>query len=1071
MKIPYKLRRPAAALACLFLLSEFLCPSVAAQNGDIHISSLSDWQSFAENCTLDSWSRDRTVILDCDLELTGTEIVPTFGGVFDGKGHTISGLSLTGSGSQQGLFRYIQEGGTVKNLKVQGTVSPAGEARAAGGLVGVNRGTVSLCGFDGRVCGKVACGGIAGINEATGRIISCTSGGSVTGEHYTGGIAGENYGSLITCTNAAQVNTQEESVSPELDGIDWADLNSTENIPACTDSGGIAGYSKGILEGCVNNGSVGYPHTGYNVGGIAGRQAGYINGCSNYGLIQGRKEVGGIAGQMEPYTQLRYEEDTLQKLLNEMDVLGDMLSGTISNTDASRHQISDRLSTIGKLTGSAREDLSGMIDCVGDFGGGVIDTVNELSARISRVLELSGPVLDNLSSFSDKLGDAITKTGQAIDTAGSASVDMDAALRELRAASSDLQSASNQMGTAMDKISAAVNTLRTALEGGGSNMETAIAEALPLFNEALTKISEASASAESGLRHLQNAVPYLENVSDIMSAALVQLRGAMDDLAQATDFMSAATNGLSQIVKELSEKPTLEFPKLDSSYYEKEDSLNQTLDSMSTELESLGSTANSAGDVLSADLQRIVAQFGVITNVLRGSLEEDPEDTERVVDVSDEDSTAITWGKVSGCFNYGSVDGDINVGGIAGAMAIEFDFDPEDDIAGQRTSALNFQYLTRAVLRDSENRGSILARRDCAGGIVGRMDLGMIISCRGLGPVESVRGEYVGGVAGASYAVIRGSWAKCVLTGSGYVGGVAGYGSDISESRAMVQIEGAEYCSGAIAGQAEGSLSGNFFVGDGMGGVDGISYSEKAEPVSYSVLVGLEGVPAEFSAFKLSFIADGETVSTINFKYGESIDSGKFPPVPEKEGYYGRWEEFDSTDMRFDTVVNAVYTPWVTVLADATNTVMAEGVFAPGSGLVLSESMAQPPVLAEGEELKGVWHVELTEPGEDFTALRLKCPEDLKRPCVKALSADGTWEEIPFSRDGSYLVAELTGSSADICITETPVSSAVWIAVGCIAGAAVLIAGIALTVRKVKKRRPKGKHEAAGRAHLKSGKR
>ena len=51
---------------------------------------------------------------------------------------------------------------------------------------------------------------------------------------------------------------------------------SPENIPACTDTGGIAGYSKGTVQGCTNRGTVGYPHTGYNVGGIVGRQSGIV---------------------------------------------------------------------------------------------------------------------------------------------------------------------------------------------------------------------------------------------------------------------------------------------------------------------------------------------------------------------------------------------------------------------------------------------------------------------------------------------------------------------------------------------------------------------------------------------------------------------------------------------------------------------------------------------------------------------------------------------------------------------------------------------------------------------------
>ena len=72
------------------------------------------------------------------------------------------------------------------------------------------------------------------------------------------------------------------------------------------DTGGIAGRSSGTITGSVNHGEIGYPHTGYNVGGIAGRQNGSVVGCENYGSIWGRKDVGGIVGQFEPYTCLLY---------------------------------------------------------------------------------------------------------------------------------------------------------------------------------------------------------------------------------------------------------------------------------------------------------------------------------------------------------------------------------------------------------------------------------------------------------------------------------------------------------------------------------------------------------------------------------------------------------------------------------------------------------------------------------------------------------------------------------------------------------------------------------------------
>lgn len=119
-----------------------------------------------------------------------------------------------------------------------------------------------------------------GINESSGQIVNCTFSGAVTGEHYAGGIAGQNYGAVIQCRNSGSINTTEVDAELDLDAINREQLNAAENVPVCTDIGGVAGYSSGIIQSCTNSGSVGYDHVGYNIGGIVGRQSGYLDGCA-----------------------------------------------------------------------------------------------------------------------------------------------------------------------------------------------------------------------------------------------------------------------------------------------------------------------------------------------------------------------------------------------------------------------------------------------------------------------------------------------------------------------------------------------------------------------------------------------------------------------------------------------------------------------------------------------------------------------------------------------------------------------------------------------------------------------
>ena len=164
-------------------------------------------------------------------------------------------------------------------------------------------------------------GGIAGVNTVTGVIENCHSMGTVSGSHFVGGIAGENMGIIRDCANHAAVNTTPRQNSVQLPDINIDSLTNTEAANIATDIGGIAGISGGVIRKCENLGNVGYRQMGYNIGGIAGTQSGYITDCVNRGHIQGRKEVGGIVGQMEPAIVIAYSKDTLQILKGQLSEL------------------------------------------------------------------------------------------------------------------------------------------------------------------------------------------------------------------------------------------------------------------------------------------------------------------------------------------------------------------------------------------------------------------------------------------------------------------------------------------------------------------------------------------------------------------------------------------------------------------------------------------------------------------------------------------------------------------------------------------------------------------------------
>lgn len=68
------------------------------EDGIIYIHTAKDLCALSDSCAYDAWSRGKTVLLTADISLRGVDFEPiaSFSGTFNGGGHTISGLTLTG---------------------------------------------------------------------------------------------------------------------------------------------------------------------------------------------------------------------------------------------------------------------------------------------------------------------------------------------------------------------------------------------------------------------------------------------------------------------------------------------------------------------------------------------------------------------------------------------------------------------------------------------------------------------------------------------------------------------------------------------------------------------------------------------------------------------------------------------------------------------------------------------------------------------------------------------------------------------------------------------------------------
>ena len=150
-------------------------------------------------------------VLTNDITATGTwtPICPdneaAYKGVFDGQGHTITGLTVETGNAFTGLFGCVK--GVVQNLTLKDSTIQ-GE-----GCVGAIAGEVIYCGVHNchnvgtSVTGSSAYdGGIVGLNN--GYVSDCTNSGGVTGESFVGGIAGSASGVVAYCFSAGRVTFQ-----------------------------------------------------------------------------------------------------------------------------------------------------------------------------------------------------------------------------------------------------------------------------------------------------------------------------------------------------------------------------------------------------------------------------------------------------------------------------------------------------------------------------------------------------------------------------------------------------------------------------------------------------------------------------------------------------------------------------------------------------------------------------------------------------------------------------------------------------------------------------------------------
>ena len=269
----------AVFLAIIMILSMLPVSSFAAE-ADMTISTYEQLKEFADSVNGGNTYEGKRIRLEVNVFLggksnpwisIGTSSKP-FKGTFDGNYHVISGLYIA-SGSSVGFFGYVN-GGTVKNLIVDGTVNASNNTAAVVGYL--NAGTVQNCGSRATVSGGSGVGGVVGYGGGNFTVSNCYNLGNISGATgYVGGVAGWTYGSgtVENCYNIGLITG-----------------------PATV--GGVAGGYKGgsaKLTNCYNAGkivdSMGNKN---NIGAVVGVTRGSVSNChylkdsgpNNYNYIE-----------------------------------------------------------------------------------------------------------------------------------------------------------------------------------------------------------------------------------------------------------------------------------------------------------------------------------------------------------------------------------------------------------------------------------------------------------------------------------------------------------------------------------------------------------------------------------------------------------------------------------------------------------------------------------------------------------------------------------------------------------------------------------------------------------------
>lgn len=757
----------------------------------------------------------------------------------------------------------------------------------------------------------------------------------------------------------------------------------------------------GFITNLNISGSINVTGSQENIGGIAGVNKGVINESSFSGKVNASTATGAIAGY-------NHENAKIVSCTSDADILATNQTGGIAG-------VNDGL--ISSCTSKSRVNTQ-ELDTTLDIGGVDVGTLN---------------LTQNVIDRNDMGGIAGESTGIISDCVNYGKI--------------GFAHTGYNVGGIAGKQSGKVITCSNEGEIYGRKDVGGI-------------VGQAEPDIES--EYLNDRVDDVQSSIDIINSTLNNMSSSMNNAS--SDVKSYTENIIDQY-KELLDKLQ---DKLNGNN-DNDEKIEDFVDDISKDIENstvaddihgVADTVDSEIRTIADSIERISAQIKNIGNTVTETMDVVTSDDDYIEDISSADSAQNSDGVIAKSVNRGAVHGDINAGGIAGTMNVEYDVDPEYDLDITETTNVRLRSTVSDVVIYCINYGEVNSKKDCAGGIVGLQELGLVYGSEGYGTVKSETGNYAGGIAGNSASAITDSYSLCNVESEDYTGGICGKGYTMQNCISIPTILGDGEAKGSLAGiiESDGEVSTNIFVNDIYGGIDDINYSGKADSASYEAVMAMENIPDGFHRVTLVFKADGNVIDTKNIAYNANLGVSELPSIPDKDGYYAQWpENIVSKPILQNTVVEAEYHVWIeSVAGDIASQndkplFIAEGKFYDDNKITLSK--CDTDNLSGDIEYSYAWKMRGTDVKDKGTKT---CHFYIKNTLGSSEvwyrdNADSGWVKADAKEHGSYMTAEIP-YEADFAVIHKESSNMIYYICG---GAAACI--IVLEVIIIKKRKKRNK--------------